>query len=194
MQTSKNTMEFNDVHYSDVVELLEKQKVVSIFQGKTEGGPRALGNRSILYDPRDPNARNTVNSIKKREWWRPFAASVLLEHAHDWFEMLTLKESPYMMYAIPVKQDKKELIPGVLHVDDTCRIQTVTEEQNYHYYNLIKCFYQKTTVPMLFNTSFNLGGQVICHTIDHAYWTLENSKIEYLYLPEERKLVVVPNS
>lgn len=185
--------EINNVQYLDIIDLIEKNNVVAIFQGKTEAGPRALGNRSILYNPKDPNARETVNSIKKRELWRPFAASVLLEYAHDWFEMLSIKESPYMMYAIPVKEDKKHLIPGVLHVDDTCRIQTVTQEQNVHFYNLIKCFYERTSIPMLFNTSFNLGGEVICHTLYDAYWTLDNSLIEYLYLPEESKLIFAKN-
>lgn len=177
-----------DVTYSDVVNLIKDKNIVAIFQGKTEAGPRALGNRSILYDPRDPNAKEFVNSVKGREWWRPFAASVLLEHAPEWFEMLTIKESPFMMYAMPVKPDKKEYIPGVLHIDGTCRIQTVTEEQNYHFYNLIKCFYQETNVPMIFNTSFNLAGEVICHTLYDCLATLVVSKIKYLYVPEEKKL------
>lgn len=185
--------EQDNVTYSDIIDLIDRKNIVSIFQGKTEAGPRALGNRSILYDPRDPNAREFVNAAKKREWWRPFAATVLLEHAREWFEMLTISESPFMMYAIPVKEEKKDLIPGVLHVDDTCRIQTVTEEQNYHFYNLIKTFYDRTNIPMLFNTSFNLGGQVICHTLYDAFATLENSNIEYLYLPEENKLYVCLN-
>jgi carbamoyltransferase len=188
----KTTEQYN-VTYSDIVDLIDKKNIVSIFQGKTEAGPRALGNRSILYDPRDSDAKEFVNSVKRREWWRPFAASVLLEHAHEWFEMLTIKESPFMMYAIPVKEEKKELIPGVLHVDDTCRIQTVTEEQNYHYYNLIKTFYSRTNIPMLFNTSFNLAGEVICHTLYDALTTISNSRIEYLYLPEENKLYTCLN-
>jgi len=188
----KTTEQYN-VTYSDIVDLIDKKNIVSIFQGKTEAGPRALGNRSILYDPRDSDAKEFVNSVKRREWWRPFAASVLLEHAHEWFEMLTIKESPFMMYAIPVKEEKKELIPGVLHVDDTCRIQTVTEEQNYHYYNLIKTFYSRTNIPMLFNTSFNLAGEVICYTLYDALTTISNSRIEYLYLPEENKLYTCLN-
>lgn len=188
----KTTEQYN-VTYSDIVDLIDKKNIVSIFQGKTEAGPRALGNRSILYDPRDSDAKEFVNSVKRREWWRPFAASVLLEHVHEWFEMLTIKESPFMMYAIPVKEEKKELIPGVLHVDDTCRIQTVTEEQNYHYYNLIKTFYSRTNIPMLFNTSFNLAGEVICHTLYDALTTISNSRIEYLYLPEENKLYTCLN-
>jgi carbamoyltransferase len=182
-----------EVTYSEVAELLATKNIVAIYQGRTEAGPRALGNRSILYDPRDPDSRDYVNSVKQREYWRPFAATVMLEHVHDWFDMATLKESSYMMYAVPVREDKKDLIPGVIHVDGTCRIQTVTEDQNYHYYNLIKSFYEITSIPLVFNTSFNLGGEVICHTLFDAYTTLDNSSIEYLYLPEEKKLIVSEN-
>ena len=174
-----------DVTYSDVAKLIEQRNIVCIFQGRIEAGPRALGNRSILYDPRDPGAQKKVNAAKGREWWRPFAATVLLEHACDWFEMLNLKETPHMMYAIPVKENKKNLIPGVLSRDGTSRIQTVTEKQNYHYYHLIKSFYEMTNIPMLFNTSFNLAGEVVCHTIDDATHTLIRSPMNYLYLPEK---------
>ena len=179
--------------YSDVVDLLVKKNIVCIHQGRTEAGPRALGNRSILYDPRDSNALKKVNNAKGRQWWRPFAASVLAEHAAEWFEMLNLKESPYMMYAIPVKEDKKELIPGVVHVDGTCRIQTVTEEQNYHYYHLIKTFYEETGIPMLFNTSLNLAGKVISHTVYDTYELLNQSCIEYVYEPEHERITHVPS-
>ena len=182
-----------DATYNDVVDLLVKKNIVCIHQGRTEAGPRALGNRSVLYDPRDSEAQKKVNDAKGRQWWRPFAASVLEEHAADWFEMLTLKSSPFMMYAIPVKEDKKELIPGVIHVDGTCRIQTVTEEQNYHYYHLIKSFYEETGIPMVFNTSLNLAGEVISHTIYDTYELLYQSSIEYVYQPEENKIVHIHN-
>ena len=186
-------MNYIDATYNDVVDLLVKKNIVCIHQGRTEAGPRALGNRSILYDPRDSEAQKKINAAKGRQWWRPFAASVLEEHAADWFEMLTLKSSPFMMYAIPVKEDKKELIPGVVHVDGTCRIQTVTEEQNYHYYHLIKTFYEETGIPMLFNTSLNLAGEVISHTIYDTYELLYQSSIEYVYQPEENKIVHIQN-
>ena len=186
-------MNYIDATYNEVVDLLVKKNIVCIHQGRTEAGPRALGNRSILYDPRDSEAQKKINAAKGRQWWRPFAASVLEEHAADWFEMLTLKSSPFMMYAIPVKEDKKELIPGVIHVDGTCRIQTVTEEQNYHYYHLIKSFYEETGIPMLFNTSLNLAGEVISHTIYDTYELLYQSSIEYVYQPEENKIVHIQN-
>jgi carbamoyltransferase len=182
-----------DADYSDVSDLLIGKNIVAIYQGRCEAGPRALGNRSILYDPRDPNAKDHVNKIKKREWFRPFAGSMMLEYAHEWFDMAGLDESPFMSYALEVLPNKKHLIPGIIHVDDTCRLQTVTRKQNYHYYNLIESFYQKTDVPIIFNTSFNLGGETLVETIDDAIDTLKRSEIEYLFLPEIMKLVIEEN-
>ena len=186
-------MNYIQATYNDVVDLLVKKNIVCIHQGRTEAGPRALGNRSVLYDPRDSEAQKKVNDAKGRQWWRPFAASVLAEHSAEWFEMLSLKESPYMMYAIPVREDKKELIPGVIHVDGTCRIQTVTEDQNNHYYHLIKTLYDETGIPMLFNTSLNLAGNVICHTIYDTYEMLSQSSMEYVYEPEQNKITHLPS-
>ena len=174
-----------------VVDLLEQQKVVAIFQGKCEAGPRALGNRSLLYDPRDPDALKKINKIKRREWWRPFAGTILKEYAHEWFEMLTLKETPYMMYSIPVKEEKKHLIPGSIHLDGTSRSHTVTHKLNYYYYRLIKRFYERTGIPVLFNTSFNLAGEVICYTVEDALDILKRSDIDYLYLPERDEVICI---
>ena len=124
-----------------------------------------------------------MNKIKKREWFRPFAGTVLLEHAHDWFDMGTIKESPYMSYAIPVKEEKKSIIPAITHVDGTCRVQTVTKEQNKKFYEIIKLFYEKTNVPILFNNSFNLAGETLLETNEDAINTLNTSDINYLYIP-----------
>ena len=167
----------------EALEIILKQEILAIFQGASEMGPRALGNRSLLFDPRNKDGKTIVNKVKKREWYRPFAGSVLLEYAPEWFEMGTIKESPYMSFAIPVKEDKKKLIPSITHVDGTCRIQTVTQEQNKHFYNLIKSFYEKTQVPILFNTSFNLAGEPLVETKEDALDTLKRSSIDYLYLP-----------
>jgi len=171
--------------------LLVSGEIVSVFQGRSEAGPRALGNRSIIFDPRIPNGKDIVNTVKGREFFRPFAATILKDDCHDWFDMAGLDESPFMMYAVDAKQDKKHLMPSVVHVDGTCRIQTVTEEQNYHFYNLIKSFKTKTGVPLLFNTSFNLAGDAIVETIEHAIDTLKRSDIKYLYLPEHGKLITI---
>jgi carbamoyltransferase len=173
----------------DVAKLLADKKIVAIYQGKSEAGPRALGNRSILYDPRDPNGKDYINTVKKREWFRPFAGTVLHEYAHDWFDLRGLNESPFMMFAVDVNKNKQDLIPAITHVDGTCRIQTLTKEQNKHYYELINEFYKLTNVPILFNTSFNLAGDCIVETIDDAINTLQRSAIDYLYLPEFNVLV-----
>lgn len=182
-------IEVKEVSYKDIAELIAKRNIVSIFQGRSEAGPRALGNRSILFDPREKEGKDHVNIVKGREWFRPFAGTVLKEDAHDWFDMAGMKESPHMMYAVNVQADKVNKIPAVCHVDDTCRIQTVSEEQNPHYYNLIKSFKEITEVPVLFNTSFNLAGDPLVETINDALDTLYRSKLKYLYLPELGVLV-----
>lgn len=173
---------------SQVAEIIADKNIVALFQGRGEAGPRALGNRSILYDPRDPNGKDHVNTIKKREDYRPFAGSVMLEHAHDWFDMRGLKESPYMMYAVNVLETKKQSIPCITHVDGTCRVQTVTRNQNQNYYDLINAFYKITGVPILFDTSLNLAGEPIVHSLEEAIRVLQNSEIKYLYLPESQEL------
>jgi carbamoyltransferase len=169
---------------NEAVEVLLEQKPLVIFQGKSELGPRALGNRSILFDPRNKDAKNIVNTFKKREWWRPLAGTILLEHVHDWFDIATLKESPYMSFAVDAKQQAIEKIPSIVHADNTCRIQTVTKEQNLNYYNLILEFYNKTGVPVLLNTSFNLAGFPIVETLDQANLICSISEFKYLYTPE----------
>jgi carbamoyltransferase len=173
----------------EVAELIANKNIVAMFQSRSESGPRALGNRSILYDPRDPNGKDFVNNIKKREQFRPFAGSVLEEHASFWFNMLSLKSSPYMMYAVDVLLEKQNLIPCITHVDGTCRVQTVNQMQNENFYGLIEEFYNLTGVPILFNTSFNLAGDCIVETIDDALLTLRNSDLKYLYLPEIDSLI-----
>lgn len=173
----------------EVAQLIADRNVVAIYQGSSEAGPRALGNRSFLYDPRDPNGRDVVNTIKKREHYRPFAGSVLEEHAHDWFEMLNLESAPFMSYAIPCKKDKRNLVPALQHEDGTSRIQTVNREQNKHYYDLIQSFYELTDVPMILNTSFNLAGDTMVDNFDDAIRTCKEGNIRYLYLPEKQMLV-----
>ena len=181
------------VSYEDIVNLILQKNIVALFQGKSEAGQRALGNRSLLFDPRVMNGKDIVNQIKKRENFRPFAGSILQEEASKWFDMLSLKESPYMQYAMNSYENAIEQAPAIIHADNTCRIQTVTQEQNQHFYNLISCFFEKTGVPMLLNTSFNLGGEPLVETFNHAVYTLKNSMIEYLYLPEIETLVTIKN-
>jgi carbamoyltransferase len=168
----------------EATNILLEQKPLVIFQGKSEYGPRALGNRSILFDPRNKDAKIIVNKFKKREWWRPLAGTILLEHVHDWFDIGTLKESPYMSFAVDAKQQSIDKTPSIVHIDNTCRIQTVTKEQNFHYYSLIFEFYKKTGVPMLLNTSFNLAGSTIVETLKQAINVCEISEFKHLYVPD----------
>ena len=186
----KTKLKMHNTSASFVADLIVNQNIVAMFQGRAEGGPRALGNRSILFDPRNPDGKEIVNQVKGREWFRPFAGSMLAEHADNWFEMRGLKETPFMMYAINVKVEKLGEIPAITHVDGTCRIQTVTSKQNRNYYELINAFYEKTKVPILFNTSFNLAGDPLVETIEDALNTILNSDIKYLYLPDIKKLIV----
>lgn len=176
--------------FNDVADLLVNGNIVSLFHGRPEGGPRALGNRSILFDPRRPDGKDFVNRVKGREWFRPFAASVMEEHAEEWFEMRGLKSSPFMMYAINLSAKHIGDVPSVTHVDGTCRVQTVNEADNLFYYRLIDAFYKKTGVPMVFNTSFNLAGDPLVETLVDAVNTIIGSDIKYLYLPDIGKLLV----
>ena len=185
-------IETKDVKAADVAKLIADKNIVALFQGRSEAGPRALGNRSILYDPTDPNGKDFVNAVKGREWFRPFAGSMLQENFEEWFETRGLEESPYMMYAMDFKTEKHGEVPAITHVDGTCRIQTVTKEQNPSYYSLIKEFDKITGVPILFNTSFNLAGQPLVETLQDAIDTVKNSDINYLYLPDIGKLVHYP--
>jgi len=186
--------EYITASYTDVVDLLINKHIVAVFQGASENGPRALGNRSILFNPTYPDGKDFVNNIKHREYFRPFAGTILKEHVHDWFDLRGMDESPSMMYAVNCQPGVAEKVPSIIHVDGTCRIQTVTEEQNHHFYNLITEFYKVTGVPILFNTSFNLGGDPLVETLEDAVNTLACSEIEYLYLPEYAKLIRVLNA
>lgn len=129
--------------------------IAAVANGRAEFGPRALGNRSILADPRDPNIKDKVNKIKKRELFRPFAPVVMEEYASEWFDMDYT--SPYMQYT--PKCLKPNLIPSVVHIDGTSRVQTVNEKQHSGLYALLKKIYEKTGVPILLNTSLNIKGQ-----------------------------------
>jgi carbamoyltransferase len=173
----------------DVAKLLSKQKVVSIFQSRSESGPRSLGNRSILYDPRDSNGKDKINKLKGREHYRPLASTVLYEYAKEWFDMSFLDESPFMLYALDLISDKANKVPAICHVDNTCRIQTLRKSFNPNFYNLINDFYKLTGVPMLLNTSFNIAGDTIVETVNDAIETFNNSDIDYLYFPETKTLI-----
>ena len=166
--------------------LLKRQQIVAIYQNHSEWGPRALGNRSILFDPTNPEAKDIVNSVKKREHYRPFACTILEEYAHEYVDMKQLKSSPYMSFAFQCTEKALDEIPALIHCDNTCRIQTVNEEQNKNYYNLIKAMHEENGVPIVFNTSFNLHGESMVETIYDAVHTCNHSEINHLYVPEDQ--------
>jgi carbamoyltransferase len=150
-----------------IVDGILKDGVVAVATGKAEYGPRALGNRSILADPRDPLIKDKVNLIKQRELFRPFAPVVMAEHASKWFDMDF--ESPYMQYTVKCLQPDK--IPSVVHADGTSRVQTVTREQHPGLYRVLNKFYLQTGVPILLNTSLNIKGQPLLNDEDDiALW------------------------
>ena len=156
------------------------QKVIGWYQGRMEFGPRALGNRTIIADPRNPENKDVVNmKIKFRESFRPFAPTVLEEKVSDWFELD--KPSPYMLLVAQVREDKRE-IPSVTHVDGSARIQTINREENQRYYDLIKRFEEKTGCPVIINTSFNVRGEPIVCTPHEAYMCFMRTNMEVLVM------------
>lgn len=163
--------------------LIASGKIVAWFQDRMELGPRALGNRSLLADPRDPNMREVLNhKVKHREIFRPFAPSVLEECAADWFEIGKFSESyRYMLYACPVHEEQMNKIPAVVHIDDTARIQTVAKDVNPKYHQLITHFYALTGVPLVLNTSFNDSEPIVC-TPQDALNTFNKTQIDVLVL------------
>jgi len=148
---------------SKIAKEISEQKVVGWFQGRMEWGPRALGNRSIISDPRNSDIKNLLNiKIKRRESFRPFAPSILLEEANKWFENFVEGDN-FMSRVLKFRESKKFLIPGVVHVDGTGRLQTVNKNDNPRYYKLISEFYRITGVPIILNTSFNENEPIVCN-------------------------------
>jgi carbamoyltransferase len=162
-------------------ELLANGKILGWFQGRMEFGPRALGSRSILADPRDPQMTEKVNNaVKFREWWRPFAPSMLAESATDYVE--SANDSPFMVLTAQVRPEKRGVIPAVTHVDGSARPQTVERDVNPVYWKLICEFGRRTGVPVVMNTSFNLRGEPIVCTPTDAIRTFFSSGMDALVI------------
>jgi carbamoyltransferase len=174
--------------YSDVAKLLYSNKSVGVYDGFAEAGPRALGHRSILFNAMNPDAKNIVNKIKNREWYRPFAAMVLEEDAHKYFDMKKIKKSEYMTISFDVLPEAINLIPGVVHVDGSCRIQTVSES-NKEMFELLKEFKKISGHGILLNTSLNLAGDPLAETPEDALNILEKSSLDFVWFPEISKIV-----
>jgi carbamoyltransferase len=174
------------VSEQDIAKYIKDQKIVAVFNGQAEVGPRSLGNRSILFDARNPKAKEIVNRVKCREWYRPFACSVLKEDFDKYFETYGLNESPNMTVSFPVKSN---LIPGITHVDGSCRIQTV-DQTIPHFFNLLKEFKKLTEVSVLLNTSFNLAGDPLVESPEDAIKVFNQSEIDVLWFPEKRMAMI----
>lgn len=188
---------------NEVARVLAQGKVVGWFQGRMEFGPRALGSRSILGDPRNTTMQSTMNlKIKFRESFRPFAPAVLQDHVHEWFETRPHQPSPYMLLVAPVRHDKRlnceadlarahgidklkiprSQVPAITHVDFSARLQTVDAERHGRYHQLLKAFHQQTGCPILINTSFNVRGEPIVCTPDDAYRCFIATEMDILVL------------
>jgi carbamoyltransferase len=179
----------NDIIYSEqdraelvkfAAKLIADQKVIGWFQGRIEFGPRALGARSILADPRNPNAKNIVNAkIKFREEFRPFAPTVLSEKCGEYFELDL--PSPFMLLVAQVRKDKR-FMPSITHVDGSARIQTISREESPLYYDLVNEFYKITGCPVVLNTSFNLRGEPLVLSPHDAFLCFMRSGLDYLVM------------
>ncbi len=187
----KNNIKYNFIQNDNelvdaVSDKIKDGKVIGWFQGRFEWGPRALGSRSIIADPRKAEMKDTINiKIKFREPFRPFAPAVTVENAEEFFDISDSQNHyppRFMLYVVPVKENKKSVIPAVTHVDGTARLQTVFKDQSPLYYELIKSFGEKTGVNTVLNTSFNLRGEPIVNTPQNAWNTFSNSGLDTLVL------------
>ncbi|MDF2520682.1 MAG: albXV [Clostridia bacterium] len=160
---------------------LAEHQIIGWAGGRAEFGPRALGNRSILANPDNANVKDIINSrVKFREEFRPFAPSILAEYAEEYFE--DFQESPYMERTLVFKEDKRKLVPGVVHFDGTGRLQTVYREWNRQYYELIKAFYELTNIPLVLNTSFNIMGKPIIHSVEDAIGVFYTTGLDAMFI------------
>ena len=166
--------------YNEVANRISKNQVIGWFKGRCEWGPRALGNRSILADARNPEIKDILNKkIKLRESFRPFAPAVLEEFANTYFDINY--PSPFMLNVVNGKKIAKESVPAVVHVDNTCRVQTVSKSDNYHFYNLISEFNKLTGVPIILNTSFNENEPIVLNP-EHAFDCFRRTSMDCLVL------------
>ena len=169
----------------EAAEMIAAGKIVAWFQGRMEFGPRALGNRSLLADPRRGDMRNILNQkVKHREDFRPFAPSVIAEHADEWFEVGVPSAShEFMLFACNVRPERRQHIPAVVHHDGSARVQLVRRASNPRFYELISCFHAKTGVPVVVNTSFNDSEPIVCTPTD-AIVTFRKSGIDALFMDD----------
>jgi carbamoyltransferase len=178
----KASLDYRKLERAPLLEAVAEQiaagNVIGWFQGRMEWGPRALGNRSILAHPGLPNMKDVLNArIKHREWFRPFAPSILADYQHEYFEHD--HPSPFMLHVHKIRPEKRKLLCAVNHIDDTGRLQTVTREENPMYYDLISAFHRKTGIPVVLNTSFNENEPIVC-TPEEAIDCFQRTRMDVL--------------
>jgi len=179
---------------SDVNEVSQilKLEPVAIFQGRSEQGQRGLGNRSLLMNATFENSLDILKKVKNREWYRPFACSILEEELDNYFIKDASKSPYYMLYVYEALQSKKEILKNVLAPNNTCRLQAVNYINNKNYYLLLKQFFEMTKIPFLINTSLNLSGYPLVENLHDLKFMMEKSNLKYAWLPEISKLIIKP--
>ena len=184
-QDRVQTVRFSDLRATcaEAAKLIRDGRVIAWYRGRMEFGPRALGHRSILADPANPGMRDRINAmVKMREAFRPFAPAVSLEQAPDWFEIAPGIELPYMIMTVDVRNQYRQLLPAITHVNGSARVQTVSKEDNGDFHALLKEVGKLTGREMVLNTSFNVKGQPIVNTPSEAIETFLGTGIEFLFL------------
>lgn len=176
---------FNALNLS---KLINDHNIILYFNGRSEAGCRALGYRSIISNPNTPHGKDIINFEKGREWFRPIAASIMVEHFSTWFETDCI-ESPFMTDIFYAKEITLEKAPNIVHIDKTCRVQTVSKNHNPNFYNLLESFYNLTNMPMLVNTSFNLAGEPIVENPKDAINSFLDSNFNFLYFADIETLL-----
>jgi len=187
IKQNSEKIEFINCSDEEVLTKLDEQKIVSVFGGGSESGRRALGNRSILADPRGTGMKDLLNEkVKHRQWYRPFAPAILRERVQEWF--VRDIENPYMSFVLKFKEEQKSKVPAVVHYDGSGRFQSVSEKDNLWFYNFLKKWEAKTSIPILLNTSFN-DREPIVETPENAINCFLGTNIDYLYFYDENILV-----
>ena len=187
LEQNKETVSYEDSSIDHLIELLLDGNIVSVFSGGSESGRRALGNRSILADPRRTDMKDIINEkVKHRQWFRPFAPSILAEEVSNWF--VRDVKSEYMSVVIPFREEVRDKVPAVVHLDGTGRLQTVTAETNPWYYNFLKKWQEASGVPIILNTSFN-DREPIVETPTHAINCFNKTNIDNLYFVDASLMV-----
>ena len=180
------------VNSKDIVEDIIKDSVIVWVNGNSEIGPRALGNRSLIGDPRTTKTKDLLNNIKKRQWWRPVAPVVLDEKAKDWLEDYTY--SPNMLLNFVVKPEQLDKVPAILHFDNTARVQSVSRDSNIELHDVLSEFYNITGVPVLCNTSLNDAGEPIINNLEQAVIFALHKNIKHIYINGKYRITLKNNT